>query len=67
MYELKQGRDYGPLDTSLNEDLFTWKVYETELRQNSFNDLEIVLDLSDSVLAGSSDSPTYMDQSLARL
>ena len=67
MYELKQGVEFKPLNSSLNPDSFSWKAYETSLRLNSFNEQEIILDLSDSVLAGSSDSPTYMDQSLARL
>ena len=67
MYELKRGVEYSPLDTSLNVDQHTWKNYETKVQKNNFQEQEIEIPLYDSVLAGSGDSATYMDQKLARI
>jgi hypothetical protein len=66
MYELKDAYSYMPFDTTLNTDSNTWKHYDSEIRENGFKLKEIVFDLRDAVIQGTSDSNQYMDQVFTR-
>ena len=67
MYELKNETTITPLDTSLNPDSLSWVNYPTTIRENNFLLKELVFEMKDAVLQGTSDSIDYQDEVLSRL
>ena len=61
MFELKEALTYRPFNESINPDSDTWKTYDSEIRENDFKLKEVVFDLSDAVVQGTSESNQYMD------
>ena len=66
MYELKEALTYRPFDVSVNPDSDTWKTYGAAIRDNDFKLKEVVFDLSDAVVQGTSESKQYTDEVLSR-
>ena len=55
MFEIKDGLKY-TMYNKINADQFTWRKYDKQLRINKHNILELVFNISDAHLLGSSDS-----------
>ena len=59
MYELKNQSSITPLDTSINPDSLTWKIYPTTIRENNFLLKELAFEMKDVILQGTADSRDY--------
>ena len=55
MFELRDGKKY-TMFNDINKHTFDWKIYNSSLKVNSHNLLELQIDISDAVLIGSGDS-----------
>ena len=60
MFEIKQDFDYEVYDKQINPDSNTWNRYDTVLKNNSNDLLEIQIDMSDVILSGTLDSVEKM-------
>ena len=70
MYELIDGNTstYYPYNTSLNENIYTWKKYNfSEPIRNSHGLLEIKFNISDVTLMGSQDGIELVNETISRL
>ena len=53
MYEVKEGIDYEVYNSSLNEDVFTWKNYKLEApRLNTHKLYQVKIDINDAKMNG---------------
>ena len=66
MYELKGTAEFSTYK-DINENLYTWKHYETSFKENSYGLKEIGFNLSDVNLKGTADSLTPISEVINRL